>query len=102
MTVDNELKPVKGHEIKKSVDRLKDTSRIEGKAFAQSEYVYEFNDDCIRKKLLDLYVAHRKDLDWDTMVAKYTAIKHEFTKQAELAKRRVDKDHVRVMTHLQP
>ena len=92
MTVDNELKPVKGREIKKSVDRLKDTSRIEGKAFAQSEYVYEFNDDCIRKKLLDLYVAHRKDLDWDTMVAKYTAIKHEFTKQAELAKRRVDKE----------
>ncbi len=91
MTVDNELKAVKAHEIKKSVDRLKDTSQKGGKAFQQSEYVYQFNDRCIRKKLLCLYAAHRKELDWDTMVAKYTAIKHEFTRLDELRKRRVDK-----------
>ncbi len=36
-------------------------------------------------------MAHRKELDWETMVAKYTAIKLEFTRLDELRKRRVDK-----------
>ena len=67
LTVENELKAVKGHEVKKSVDRLRDTSGVEGKAFQQSIYVAEFKRDLIRTKLFKLYTAFRKDLDWDTI-----------------------------------
>jgi hypothetical protein len=60
VTVDNELKAVKAIEIKKSVERLRDTSTIFGKAFQQSTYVSEFKEGQFAAKLLKLYQAYRK------------------------------------------
>ncbi len=57
LTSDNELKAVKAQEIKKSVDRLKAVkSHLD-----QSPYVRQF-DDILRKKLLELYMAHKRTL----------------------------------------
>ncbi len=56
LDLENERKAIKANELKKSVDRLIDTSLQVGKAFAQSEYVKQFVDDGIRNRLLALYI----------------------------------------------
>ncbi len=40
---------------------------------------------------MGLYLAYRKDLDWDTMQAKFQILKDEFTLQASRAQTRRDK-----------
>ena len=101
LTVENELKAVKANDIKKSVERLRDTSVMEGKAFAKSEYVLGCTES-IKRKLLDLYMAHRKNGDWDALALEYTAIKDEFNRQAEIMKVRVDKSSCESLNTVNP
>ena len=90
----NELKALKASDIKKAIDRLKDTSRQAGKAFAQSPYVMQFIAEGVRPSLMGLYLAYRKDIDWDSMEGKFQMLKDDFTLQASRAKSRRDKQAV--------
>ena len=90
----NELKALKAIDIKKANDRLKNTSRQAGKAFAQSPYVMEFVSAGVRPILMGLYLAYRKENDWESMEGKFQMLKDDFTVQASRAKTRRDKQAV--------
>ena len=86
LDLSNERKAIKANELKKAVDRL--TVR---KAFAESIYIKQFVAEGIGNRLLALRMIWRKDLEWDTMVADFDAIKAAFNQQASVAKVRRDK-----------